>query len=66
MTNVLLVTYYDNEKAIFHIAPGNRIADVIEELEEETGKKIIKYEWKHKLQGKSDQNYSVPDPYDEE
>jgi len=48
MTNALLVTYSDNEKAVFHIAPGNRIKDVIEEIEEETGKEIIKHEWMHR------------------
>jgi hypothetical protein len=43
--NRLKITFCNDEIAVYHIARGNKIKDVIEEIEEETGKKVKKFEW---------------------
>jgi hypothetical protein len=43
--NKLQVTFENGSSAVYHIARGNKIKEVLAELEAETGEKIIHFQW---------------------
>ena len=45
MNNPLLVMFSDKKEVIYHIAIGFPIREAITEIEQETGKQVIKFKW---------------------
>lgn len=45
MNNPLRVTFSDDTKAIYHIAIGSKIKEILEDIEKETNKTVVDFEW---------------------
>jgi hypothetical protein len=43
--NQIIVFFSDDSEEVYHVAIGNKMIDVIREIEMETGKLILNYEW---------------------